>query len=168
MQGLQQFFAVAMAARGRRVAMPSRAVDTAWHEFILSTQAYQRFCRQVLGRFLHHTPAEAMPSGQGAPDDLRRVWRLACQDEDLNPRSPARLPLLFALDAKLAIPGGFFYSRNCRQGQAAVGVGGAMIYCVSDFGSSGGGCSGGGEGSHGHGCGGHGCGGHGGCGGGGH
>ena len=37
----------------------------------------------------------------------------ACKDEAINPRTPSRLPLLFALDAKLDIPGGFHYAPDC-------------------------------------------------------
>lgn len=145
MRGLRQFFAVAMAAHGRRVAMPSQAVDTAWHEFILSTRAYHGFCRRVLGRFLHHTPAEAMLTPTQAQDGIRRAWRLACRDEGVNPKTPERLPLLFALDAHLAIPGGFTYAVDCRRGlgrRAASGTdagGGGAVYCASDIGCSGGG-----------------------------
>ncbi|TRX53064.1 hypothetical protein FNH22_21380 [Fulvivirga sp. M361] len=35
---------------------PSLMVDLAWHEFILFTKAYERFCRIELGSFIHHTP----------------------------------------------------------------------------------------------------------------
>lgn len=36
---------------------PSEMVDKAWHAFILYTREYARFCQQVAGRFLHHSPA---------------------------------------------------------------------------------------------------------------
>src|SRR5262245_36295666 len=43
-QGLREWF-VCCAWRGHRIiGMPSRAVDEAWHEFILVTVAYSRFC----------------------------------------------------------------------------------------------------------------------------
>lgn len=38
----------------------TQIVDDAWHAFILDTPAYAEFCRDALGRFLHHRPAEAM------------------------------------------------------------------------------------------------------------
>jgi len=148
MEGLRQFFAVSIHARGRRVAMPSQAVDAAWHEFILSTRAYGDFCRGTLGRFLHHTPAEAMRTPTQAQDGIRRAWRLACRREGIDPGRPDRLPLLFALDARLAIPGGFTYALNCRR--RAVGTTGAGAadgggsFCAGHIGcsSGGGGCSG--------------------------
>lgn len=155
-EGLRQFFAVSIQARGRRVAMPSQAVDEAWHEFILSTRAYRRFCLRIVGRFLHHTPAEAMRSPRDAQDGIRRAWAIACRQEGIDPRKPNRLPLLFALDSRLKIPGGFVYSLNCGLGAAMAGT-----FCAGHIGcSSGGGCAGdsGGDGD-GSGDGGGGCGG---------
>ena len=40
---------------------PSDDVDQAWHLHITRTADYERFCRDVFGRFLHHRPAEAGP-----------------------------------------------------------------------------------------------------------
>lgn len=165
MAGLRQFFAVAAAARGRRVAMPSQAVDEAWHAFILSTREYRDFCRQALGRFLHHVPAEAMVSPTKATEGVRRAWRLACREEGIDPKAPDRLPLLFALDARLAIPGGFTYVLDCqrgprRYGSSAAATSGGSEYCASHIGCHGGSsCGGGGCGGDSDGGGGGGCGG---------
>ena len=38
---------------------PSDDVDQAWHLHITRTADYERFCREVPGRFLHHHPAES-------------------------------------------------------------------------------------------------------------
>ena len=43
---------------------------------------------------------------------------------------PTRLPILFALDKKLRIPGGFYYSTDCEQLRKA-GV--ASGHCGGDF-----------------------------------
>jgi hypothetical protein len=138
------------------VAMPSQVVDDAWHEFILFTRQYARFCRGAFGRFLHHTPAEAMRSPTQASDGIKRTWRLACAREGIDPRKPQRLPRLFAMDAALLIAGGFIYQLDClatgRDGAAGTG------FCASDIGC-GGGCSGDSGGSDGDGGGGGGCGG---------
>ena len=40
---------------------PSDDVDQAWHLHITRTADYERFCHDVLGRFLHHHPAGAGP-----------------------------------------------------------------------------------------------------------
>lgn len=182
-RGLRQFFLACHRSRGKFVAMPSRAVDTMWHDFILHTQGYREWCALALGRFLHHTPAEALGGAAKHNDGLRRAWFWACKDEAINPRKPSRLPLLFALDAKLEIPNGFRYKADCgdiaRKSQAGGDPASGAIYCGTSFsdGSATGDSAGfggeapsGGEGSGsdgsggdgGSGCGGGGCGGGGG------
>lgn len=152
LEGLREFFAISVMAQGRMVAMPSRVVDVAWHEFILSTRAYQAFCQETLGRFLHHTPAEAMKTPTLAQQGIKRAWRLSCLREGLNPAAAAHLPLLFALDAELGISDGFRYALDCRGAAAAdAGTDGGVVYCGSDIGCGGSsGCASGCGGSSGH------------------
>ena len=185
---LRQFFLAYLKSGRRFVSMPSQVVDDLWHEFILYTREYHHFCRKAFGSFLHHSPAIVLGKQAQSNEGLRRIWWFACREENINPRQPSRLPLLFALDAKLKIPNGFHYSPNCE----ALRKGGAgSVYCGGDFvstsydgttdgfanrrpgekrrggGSCGAGCGGGGSCIGGHsGCGGSGCGGSG-CGGGG-
>lgn len=162
---LRQFFLAYLKSGRKPVAMPSQVADDLWHEFILYTRHYDAFCRRAFGRFLHHTPAAVMDRRQRASNaGLRRVWWQACLDEKIDPRKPARLPLLFALDAKLGIADGFVYSLDChahpgagREGSAGGGQ------CASDFSDSSFDGSTDGMGCGGHGDGGDGCGG--GCGG---
>ncbi len=138
-RGLRQYFLACSRSKGKFVAMPSKAVDAMWHEFILHTKAYKAWCELTLGRFLHHTPAQALGRKADHNDGLRRAWFWACKDESINPRQPSRLPLLFALDAKLAIAGGFSYVPDCgdiAKRSAANGDGGAS-YCAGHFGASG-------------------------------
>jgi hypothetical protein len=158
--GLKEYFHLCNIAGRNMVAMPSQVVDDAWHEFILFTRQYNKFCQQALGRFLHHTPAEAMTSPTIAQDGIKRAWRLACAREGIDPKSPSRLPLLFAIDGLLGIGNGFRYQLDCV---AAGKAGGG--FCASHIGCSSG-CSGdSGSASDAGGDGGSGCGG--GCGGGG-
>lgn len=134
-RGLRQFFVACHRSRGRFVAMPSRVVDAMWHDFILHTQAYGDWCRLALGRFLHHTPAEALGGQARHNDGLRRAWYWCCKDESIQPRTPSRLPLLFALDAKLAIANGFHYVPDCAAIAArsrAEGEAG-FVYCATGF-----------------------------------
>jgi hypothetical protein len=150
--GLRMYFQICRRAGRRFVSMPSQVVDVAWHEFILSTQEYTKFCKRALGRFLHHMPAEAMSTLTLAQDGIKRAWRLSCFLQNIDPKSPARLPLLFAIDTELAIPDGFKYSLDCKKP-------GAQGYCASSIGCSSGcgaGCGGGssGDGGCGGGCGG--------------
>lgn len=112
-RGLRQFFLACLRSDENFVAMPSQAVDAMWHAFILHTRAYKSWCDNALGFFLDHTPAEVLGKKARHNDGLRRAWYWACKDEAINPRTPSRLPLLFALDAKLDIPGGFHYAPDC-------------------------------------------------------
>lgn len=161
-RGLRQFFVASAQARGRFVAMPSRVVDALWHEFILHTRGYEAYCRRAFGRLLHHTPAEALPPGAAAGTQrhagLRRAWYWSCKEEGIDPKRPAALPLLFALDAALAIEGGYRYVPDCTLLGAVRGDThcGTSFGCGSSCGSSGGGDGGGGDGGDG---GGGGCGG---------
>jgi hypothetical protein len=134
-RGLRQFFLACSRSQKQFVAMPSRAVDAMWHEFILHTQAYGQWCKSALGFFLHHTPAEALGKQAQRNDGLRRAWYWACKDEAINPKAPSRLPLLFALDAKLAIANGFHYLPDCsemklKDDEASVGV---AVHCGTSF-----------------------------------
>lgn len=158
MAGLRDYFGIAQSAGRQMVAMPSQAVDVAWHEFILFTRGYQSFCNSVMGRFLHHTPAEHMASGEVARQGLRRTWRHACRNEGIDPKNPDRLPRLFAIDALVAIPDGFRYDLDCARKDGTAGAAGS--FCASDFGCGGSGGDGdSADGGDGGGDGGGGCGG---------
>lgn len=164
--GLRQFFLAHLKSGRMYVSMPSQVADDLWHEFILYTKNYEQFCNQAFGRFLHHTPAEVLDKAKRNNDGIRRCWRYACLEENINPKSPTRLPLLFALDAKLGIAGGFVYALDCATLRNVDGT----VHCGADLSSCGGGSGCGGGSSHdsssdsggsdgGSGCGGGGCGG---------
>ena len=150
-RALRQFFLTFLKSNCGRVAMPSQVVDDLWHEFILFTREYKSFCDRAFGAFLHHTPAVAMGTVRGDNEGLRRVWWFTCLEENINPRKPTRLPLLFALDRKLGIADGFTYNLRCghRPGEVRdrAAAGGQCAESFSDssidggtdgFGSSGG------------------------------
>lgn len=151
--GLRDYFILCAQARGRFVSMPSQVADDAWHAFILHTRVYQDFCNKAFGRFLHHTPAEAMNTPTQATVGIQRAWNLACALERINPKQPDRLPRLFALDGMLNIANGFRYDTHCTPGSDR--------YCASHIGGSGcgSGCGSGSADSSGSGDGGGGCGG---------
>jgi hypothetical protein len=170
-RGLRQFFIAYLMSGRKHVSMPSQIADDLWHEFILHTREYQDFCKRAFGDFFHHTPAAVLAPAQRASNEgLRRVWWYTCKYENIDPRNPTRLPLLFALDAKLTILHGFRYDLNCDLTRRD-GVTG--VYCAGDFsstsvdgsldgfgdssggsGGDGGGSDGGGDGGGGGGCGG--------------
>lgn len=156
MMGLREYFHLCHSAGKQMVAMPSQVVDVAWHEFILFTRDYEQFCKQAFGRFLHHTPAEAMTTPTLAQDGIKRAWQISCWRGCIKPDAPHRLPILFAMDAELNIEDGFFYSLHCQYADFATQHG-MPVYCASDIGcgsgmgsgascgGDGGGCGGGGD-----------------------
>jgi hypothetical protein len=88
---------------GRVIAMPSHAVDEAWHGFILCTARYSAFCDDAYGRFLHHHPEGGAPAGSSAladstRDQLRRTviaWALVAQ--------PGEKCVLWDLDRRVGV-----------------------------------------------------------------
>lgn len=150
-RGLRQYFLVYLK-QGRRgtLAMPSKVVDDLWHEFILDTRRYARFCEQAFGHYFHHMPAGQArgPRAAEAEPGLRDVWRHACLEENINPKQPTRLPLLFALDDKLKIQGGRQFALPADRPLVALAAGQAPGYLGSsgrdrrDTSTAGTGCSG--------------------------
>jgi len=139
----KDYFIICHMAKGKMVAMSSEIVDVLWHEFILFTREYEQFCKQGLGRFLHHVPTEAMKSKTQASEGIKRAWRLACAREGINPKHPDKLPLLFHIDRTLNIVGGFKYELNCAKKpydsqNSSSSCGG---YCATDIGCASG-CAG--------------------------
>lgn len=146
MTGLREYFQLCRMAGKKMVAMPSQAVDVAWHEFILYTRHYQQFCKQGIGHFLHHTPNDAMPNSNAPSEGIRRAWHLSCARDRVSPSNTTHIPLLFALDAQLGIADGFVYRRNCEAAAGTVGTG--DTFCISHFGCSSSGCGGDSGSSH--------------------
>ncbi|WP_407664233.1 glycine-rich domain-containing protein [Mycolicibacterium psychrotolerans] len=72
------------------IGMPSRAVDEAWHGFILCTARYSTFCEEAYGRYLHHHPEGSAPAGIAGANDpigeqLRRTvvaWSMVAGPEE--------------------------------------------------------------------------------------
>jgi len=135
---LRQYFLAYLKSGCKFVSMPSQVADDLWHELILYTRHYEAFCDQAFGRFMHHTPAVVLSADKQDNTGLRRIWWYSCLEENINPRQPTRLPLLFALDTKLNIPDGFKYAPNCEQLRKKEGRGSSSgaIYCGGDFSSS--------------------------------
>jgi hypothetical protein len=153
-RALREFFLVRARTGARLIGMPSKVVDELWHEFIVHTQEYARFCHGAFGHFFHHVPASATPKGSDIDAALRVTWRHACLEENINPRHPTRLPLLFAIDEKLSIADGHHYhTRDMAASRSGTTSCGGSACSGGHTGCSGAGCGG-------HGCGGGGCGGH--------
>lgn len=135
-RALRQFFLAYLKSGCKRVAMPSQVVDDLWHEFILFTRDYGNFCQLAFGQFLHHTPAVKLGAARTDNEGLRRVWWYCCLEENINPRKPTRLPLLFALDKKLGIANGFVYQLDCGRAPRETQAADAGAQCATHFGDS--------------------------------
>ncbi len=172
-QGLREWL-VCCAWHGSRIlGMPSRAVDEAWHTFILDTRTYARFCESAFGEYLHHTPDEAMTSSM--PEALAETVR-AWDRSELGSEGES---VLWDLDRRLGIERPYAGLGSLELGAArtrspyplATGWIGTSTTAAYAAGYSGlgyyGGAGGGGEGGGGGGGGCGGGGGGGGCGGGG-
>jgi hypothetical protein len=132
-RALRHFFLAHLKSGCKFVSMPSQVADELWHEFILHTKAYAHFCDKAFGSFLHHTPAVVLGSVGQSNAGLRRCWWHVCIEENIHPRKATRLPLLFALDAKLKIPNGFVYAVNCGAARSNVHSETTVVYCGADF-----------------------------------
>ena len=158
LEGLREWYLVCLRANGVALAMPSRAVDVAWHEMILMTRTYTAFCRDAFGYYLHHNPESVME--EPMRDGLARTLRMVDGGETV-----AGVPLLFAVDHQTGIEDGYVWGNEDLAGLRSnepqrYAYHGAGAGCGSSAGcSSGSGCSGGGGGCSGGGCGGGGCGG---------
>jgi len=115
-EGLRQYFLACLAAQRRAIAkevgMPSKAVDAAWHEFIVLTREYASFCEKAFGRYLHHTPKAMMdtPTSAALANTLHQFKQPA-----LTPAGWAMVgsvPLLFALDRELGFRDGHVYDEG--------------------------------------------------------
>lgn len=135
-RALRHFFLAYLKSGCSFVSMPSQVADDLWHEFILYTKNYEAFCHQAFGRFLHHTPAIVLGPDRSGNAGLRRTWWWCCREENIDPRRPSRLPLLFALDAKMNIADGFRYAADCRRGASDDRRGGSSAHCGTDFSDS--------------------------------
>ncbi len=174
LQGLRVWFQLVAANPSTQLGMPSHAVDTAWHEFILITKNYADFCEKAFGKFLHHTPHSASDKAQ--KDGLARTYGLGAGFvggaalmgvAGIAGAAAFSGRDLFNLDQTLGVPGGNSYTANdfsefekrYQQMQASSGdsggdSGGGTTGGDGHHGSDSSGSDGGGDGGGGGGCGG--------------
>ena len=106
-EGLRDWFRICCASQPvTLVAMPSRAADEAWHEFILFTRDYTGFCDKAYRHYLHHSPAEVAGVADRMERGLNTAWAVACALEAIDRQRPDRLPRIFALDERLRLQDG--------------------------------------------------------------
>lgn len=54
-----RYIVIDRAYPGKHFQMYSRRIDEVWHQFVLFTREYSRFCMEYLGAFLDHYPSNA-------------------------------------------------------------------------------------------------------------
>ena len=96
---LRQFFLAHLKSGRKFVSMPSQVADDLWHEFILYTRHYERFCHQAFGQFMHHTPAVVLGTNRQNNTGLRRTWWYCCLEEKTDVDSLADLLRLLRTNA---------------------------------------------------------------------
>ena len=108
MEGLREYFIIYGERGCMTPSVPSQVVAVAWQEFMLNvTHDELRKLRLRLGKSM---PSKVTSPSARTEDGISYAWKLCCQLETIDATNPARLPLLFALDAELDIPDGFRYS----------------------------------------------------------
>jgi uncharacterized membrane protein YgcG len=168
LRGLRMWFQLLAANPRTQLGMPSQAVDTAWHEFILLTKNYADFCEKAFGKFLHHTPHSAGAAAER--EGLARTYGLSMAfvgiagAAGVAGATALRGRDLFDLDQTLGVPGGNSYTpddlrkyekryQHMQASSSDGGGGGAGGGVDSHHGSDGGGSGGDGGGGCGGGCG---------------
>ncbi|MBI2572473.1 hypothetical protein HYV86_01325 [Candidatus Woesearchaeota archaeon] len=56
------------------LGMVSTKVDNVWHEFILFTREYMKFCDQFYGKYIHHQPYTSSNKGDPEADVRFHRW----------------------------------------------------------------------------------------------
>jgi uncharacterized membrane protein YgcG len=118
-EGLRQWFVLLAMNRGKKFGMPSKAVDMAWHEFILMTRHYDAFCEAAFGEYLHHTQNDGGHKRNDERLALARSYALAPATATLMTGAAVGTAVaavgLFDVDRTLGIEGGFHYDDAARE-----------------------------------------------------
>lgn len=65
-----------MCAILKQVPMFSKDADLIWHEMLMFTRDYDRFCTTFAGRFIHHQPNVAYTNDNKLPEEERARYDL--------------------------------------------------------------------------------------------
>jgi hypothetical protein len=109
---LKDWFSVLRLGYPRHFGMTSKSVDFIWHELILNTRLYAKFCEDCLGFFAHHTTNEADErelAKSKQKEEVLRTWMSVCLLNKIDPVTPKELPALFKMDRELRVVNGFYY-----------------------------------------------------------
>lgn len=82
-------------------AVPNKAVDAVWHAHLSHTRDYTGFCRDVVRRFIHHTPSPRAAAGPDAATRDRFRETQMRERAEFSPDSLASLDQGFSLAATI-------------------------------------------------------------------
>lgn len=107
---LARFFLAEVRSAGSGIVLPSKLAEDLLRVFMADKPAYLCFTMRAFKDFFRLSSPFRPHVAEEERKGLERAWREACWDEHLNPEHPARLPLIFELDAYFSIPGGVRYT----------------------------------------------------------
>lgn len=110
--GLKQFFMMNLIKDNlkdigeKSIIMPSKLVDDLWHNFILDTKEYEKFCQKAFGKMLHHIPSEKISSSK-EKNILATTYKTLHElgKTKLN-KKWSSLPMIFDIDKTLNMKSG--------------------------------------------------------------
>lgn len=132
---LKEFFLAFNESNYKKIGMPSKVVDLAWHHFILFTKDYEAFCQNAFGRFFHHVPSIKKENEKAGSSMLINTWMASCSLAGESSTTINRLPLLFSIDETLKIENGYHYDLKEMKKTLSSKYSGSSVGC-------GGGCGG--------------------------
>ena len=147
-RGLRDWLICCAWRGGATLAMPSRIVDHAWHEFILDSASYIDFCDRAYGEYLHHIPEgdTELDSAHGEAEVVHAWDRSAAgrrQGEtglwDLDEQLGVQQPLGISIESRRVVRSRYRRGRDGGGGIFPIDFGGG-----DSGGGGGGGCGGGG------------------------
>lgn len=105
---LKYLYVCRQARKVRVPVSPSLALDDGWHNFVLFTKEYARFCEGYVGEFIHHVP------DMGKPDPNRYVISRQVAESLLGSLNPEIWPEASSANCCQSIP-------SCSECQAPCG-----------------------------------------------
>lgn len=104
-----QIYNLALDEQCDELALPSKALDTAWQELASNAEVYDAFCQQAFGRLIPYKPAKEKMTKGNVDLDMENTFKYACYLYATGYKRPTRLAPIFELDKQLQIPGGFTF-----------------------------------------------------------
>lgn len=89
---LKRFLALCAIDAGKTGYGINNPIDKLWHEFILCTKDYAKFCKEVGGKFIHHYPRMPGRVGRKEKADAVRMHGRFLKDYErvFGERAPTR------------------------------------------------------------------------------